>query len=285
MEKDAPMRRSLGALAMGVGLVGAGAACAAPTVQIDNAVARVFVSPEPRADIKVDIIKTNPRLPLRVWTFLGQTHIDGGFAGRRVSDCRGPATQPSAYVLGVGEVGADAMPQVIIHTPMDARIHAGGAVFGQIGRSASLDLTNAGCGAWLVGNVRGKLKVGVAGSGEVRAGQAGSAELMAAGSGAILTREVAGPVAAMNVGSGDIEVASVQGALNARIAGAGHVRVAAGHASLMQASIAGSGDIALAGVADSLKVSVVGSGDVRVARVTGQVSKAIVGSGEVRIGS
>jgi len=279
------MRRSLGALAMGAGLLTSGAACAAPEVQIDHAVVRVIVSPEPRTDIKVDIVRTNPRLPLRVWTFLGQTHVEGGFAANHVRDCRGPASQPSVYVEGVGPVGADAMPQIVIHTPMDARVHAGGAVFGQVGRSASLDLSNAGCGAWQVGNVRGKLKISVAGSGEVRAGQAGEAELMAAGSGAILTREVAGPVAAMNVGSGDIEVASVRGPLNARIAGAGHVRVAAGHASVMQASIAGSGDIALAGVADSLKASVVGSGDVRVGRVTGQVTKAIVGSGEVRIGS
>ena len=279
------MRRSLGALAMGAGLLTAGAACAAPTVQIDHAVVRVIVSPEPRAYIKVDIVKTNPRLPLRVWTFLGQTHVDGGFAANNVRDCRGPATQPSVYVFGVGEVNADAMPQIVIHTPMDARVSAGGAVFGQVGRSASLDLANAGCGAWQVGNVRGKLKISVAGSGEVRAGQAGEAELMAAGSGAIMTREVAGPVAAMDVGSGDIEVASVHGPLNARIAGAGHVRVAAGHASAMKASIAGSGDIVLAGVADSLKVSVVGSGGVRVTRVTGPVSKAIVGSGEVRIGS
>jgi hypothetical protein len=279
------MRRSLGVLAIGAGLLSAGAACAAPTVQIDNAVVRVIISPEPRSDIKVDIVKTNPRLPLRVWTFLGQTHVDGGFVGRRANDCRGPVTHPSAYVSGVGEVGADAMPMIVIHTPMDARVRAGGAVFGQIGRSASLELANAGCGAWQVGNVRGKLKISVAGSGEVRTGQAGEAELMAAGSGAIITREVAGPVTAMNVGSGDIDVASVRGPLSARIAGAGHVRVAAGHASVMQASIAGSGDIALAGVADSLKVSVVGSGDVRVTRVTGQISKAIVGSGEVRIGS
>jgi hypothetical protein len=283
--KDAPMRRSLGALAVGAGLLTAGAACAAPIVQIDHAVVRVIVSPERRADIKVDILKTNPRLPLRVWTFLGETHVDGGFAADHVRDCRGPVTQPSVYVAGVGQIGADAMPMIVIHTPMDVRVHAGGAVFGQIGRSASLDLANAGCGAWQVGNVRGKLKISVAGSGDVHTGQAGEAELMAAGSGAIVTREVAGPVAAMNLGSGDIEVASVRGPLNARIAGAGHVRVAAGHASAMQASIAGSGDIVLAGVADSLKASVVGSGDVRVGRVTGAVSKDIVGSGEIRIGS
>jgi hypothetical protein len=279
------MRRFLGALATGAGLFTAGAALAAPEVEIDHAVARVIVSPEPRADIKVDVVKTNPRLPIRVWTFLGRTYVDGGFAANRVRDCHGPVAQPSVYVVGIGRVDAEALPQIVIHTPMDARVHAGGAVFGQVGRSASLELSNAGCGAWLVGNVRGALKVNVAGSGDVHTGQAGSAELRTAGSGAIVTREIDGPVEAMNVGSGDIEVASVRGPFRARIAGAGHVRVAGGHASLMQAYIAGAGNIALAGVADSLNASVVGSGDVRVSRVTGPVSKSVVGSGEVRVGS
>lgn len=279
------MRRLFGALATGAGLFTAGAAFAAPTVDINHAVARVIVSPEPRSDIKVDVVRTNPRLPIRVWTFLGRTYVDGGFGAARVRDCRGPVTAPSVFVAGIGRVDASAMPQIVIHTPMDARVHAGGALFGQVGRSASLDLTNAGCGAWQVGNVRGALRVSIAGSGDVHTGQAGSAELMAAGSGAIVTREIDGPVAAMNLGSGDIEVASVRGAFKARIAGAGRVRVAGGHASAMQASIAGSGDIAMAGVADSLNASVVGSGDVRVTRVTGPVSKAVVGSGAVRVGS
>jgi hypothetical protein len=279
------MRRFLGALATGAGLCTAGAAFAAPSVDIDHAVARVIVSPEPRADIKVDVVRTNPRLPIRVWTFLGRTYVDGGFAGARVRECRGPVASPSVFVAGIGRVDADAMPQIVIHTPMDVHVRAGGAIFGQVGRSASLDLANAGCGAWQVGNVRGGLRVTVAGSGDVHTGQAGAAELRAAGSGAIATREIGGSVQAMDVGSGDIDVASVRGAFTARIAGAGHVRVAAGHASAMQASIAGSGDIALGGVADSLSASVVGSGDVRVTRVTGPVSKSVVGSGEVRIGS
>ncbi len=279
------MRWFTGALTAAGGLALAGAAMAEPSVDINHAVARVVVSPEPRTDIKVEIVRANPRLPIRVWSFLGRTYVDGGFAGYRVHGCRGPVAQPSAFVAGIGEVGPDAMPQILIHTPMDASVNAGGAVFGQVGRSGSLELANAGCGDWQVGNVRGKMTVNVAGSGSVRTGQAGAAELRVAGSGSIVTREIAGPVVAMNVGSGDIDVASVQGAFNARIAGSGHVRVAGGHASAMQASIAGSGDIALAGVADSLNASVVGSGDVRVLRVTGPVHKAVVGSGDVRIGS
>lgn len=267
------------------GLALAGAAAAAPAVEINHAIARVTVSPEPRSDIKVDVLRSNPRLPIRVWSFLGRTYVDGGLAGARIRTCHGGAVQPSVYAVGVGEVGAEAMPQIVIRTPMDARVGAGGAVFGQVGRSASLVLSNAGCGDWLVGNVRGKMTVNVAGSGSVRTGQAGAAELRVAGSGDIATREIAGPVVAMNVGSGNVDVASVQGPFNARIAGSGHVTVAGGHASAMDASIAGSGDIVLKGVADSLNASVMGSGDVRVLRVTGSVRKAVVGSGDVRIGS
>jgi len=254
-------------------------------VEINHAVARVVVSPEPRSDIKVEILKANARLPLKVWSFLGRTYIDGGIAPRRLRGCRGTVAAPAVRVAGLGEVGPAEMPRILVHTPMDARVSAGGAVFGQVGRSASLELANAGCGEWEAGNVRGKLTVNVAGSGSVRTGTAGAAELRVAGSGDIATRDIAGPVDAMNVGAGDIDVASVRGAFKARIAGSGHVRAAGGHASAMLASIAGSGDIALKGVADSLNASVMGSGDVRVLRVTGAVHKAVAGSGDVRIGS
>jgi hypothetical protein len=279
------MRRFTGALAAAASLCATSAALAAPSIEINHAVARVFVSPEDRRDIKVEILNGNPRLPLRVWSAFGRTHVDGRLGGFRITECHGSVDHPGAYVLGVGQIGPEAMPWVIVHTPLDVRISVGGAVFGQIGRSASLELVNAGCGEWQVGNVRGRLKISEAGSGSTRSGQSGGAELMSAGSGGISTREVAGPLVAVNVGSGDIEVAGVQGAFNARVAGSGHVRVAAGHATVMQAQIAGSGDIALAGVADSLKASVVGSGDVRVQRVVGDVSKAVVGSGDVKIGS
>ena len=279
------MRWFTGALAAAGGLCLAGTAMAAPRVSIEHAAVRVIVSPEPRSDIKVEIVKANPRLPLRVWSFLGETHVDGGFAAVRVRECHGPVGAPSVFVAGIGEVNADAMPKILIHTPMDARIGAGGAVFGQVGRSDTLELANAGCGDWQVGNVRGKMRITVGGSGSVRTGQAGSADLSVAGAGSIITHDVAGAVEATNVGSGDIDVASVQGPFNAQIAGSGHVKAAGGHASAMHASVAGSGDIALQGVADSLNASVMGSGDVRVLRVTGPVHKAIVGSGDVRIGS
>ena len=256
---------------------------AAPSVEIRDAVARVIVSPEPRSDIRVEVVRANPRLPIHIWSFADHTFVDGGLL-YRIRDCGERNGAPRVTVAGVGDVEADAMPQIVIHTPMDARVAASGAVWGQIGRTESLDFANAGCGSWQLANVRGKLKVKQAGSGMTHAGLAASAELSSAGSGFIATRDVAGPVVAMNVGSGDIDVGSLNGSFEVRIAGSGHVR-AAGHASAMHAQIAGSGDVDLDGVADSLRVSVMGSGGVRVRQVTGPVSKAVVGSGDVRIGS
>src|SRR5579859_3125287 len=156
------MRRLLGGTAIAASL-------AAPAVQIDNAVARVIVSPEPRTDIKVEVARANPRLPLKVWSFAGRVHVDGGL-DHRIRDCSGGEAQPAAFVSGVGEVSGDAIPQLVIHTPLDARVSASGAVWGQIGRTNSLDLADAGCGAWQVGPVRGQLKISQAGSGATHAG-------------------------------------------------------------------------------------------------------------------
>jgi hypothetical protein len=278
------MRSLLGALATAIGLCAAGAAAAAPTVEIRRAVARVIVTPEARDDIRVEIVKANPRLPLRVSSFMGHTYVDGGLSDMRIRGCHGPVEQPSATVIGMGEIPADQLPQVVIHTPMNAKIIASSAVWGQVGRSEGLDLANAGCGDWEVANVRDKLRVTIAGSGAVRTGQAGSAELTIAGSGSIQTHEISGPVMAMDVGSGDINVGAVNGTFNVRVAGAGRVWAASGHASIMHASIAGAGDIVFDGVADSLKASIVGSGDVKVNRVVGSVDRAVIGSGAVRVG-
>jgi hypothetical protein len=271
-------------MASASGLCAASLAAAAPSIEINYAAARVTVSPEPRSDIRVDIFKPDARLPLRVWTFAGKTYVDGGL-WNRLRGCGLRAGRPFARIAGQPDMPVEALPLVVVRTPMDARVAVGGEIWGQAGRSNSFELGNGGCGAWAVGDVRGKLKVSQAGSGDTRTGAAGAAELSATGSGSISTGAIGGPVTAMNVGSGDIVIAALNGPLNARIAGSGQVRVASGRATTMQASIAGSGGVTLNGVAGSLKASVMGSGDVRVAKVTGPVSKSVMGSGVVRIGS
>jgi hypothetical protein len=271
-------------------LIAASAACAvagaasAASVEVKDAVARVTVIPENRPDVKVEILSSNPRLPLQVRSMGGRTIVDGDLA-RRIRNCRGRGDNVSVEVRGVGEVGWRDMPQVVIRTPRDAKVDAGGAVFGSVGRSASLELGNAGCGDWTVANVDGRMHLSQAGSGNAHTGSAGEARIRVAGSGDVWTADVRGPLAVDIAGSGNVSVGSMSGPLDVHVAGSGDVKVAGGHATTMNVSIAGSGDVVFRGVADSLKARIAGSGDVRAREVRGSISKAVMGSGGVIVGS
>ena len=188
------------------------------------------VIPENRTDVKVEFIPTNPKLPLQLRTFGGRTIVDGDL-DRKIRDCHGSGDRASVSVRGVGNVGWSEMPQIVIRTPRDVDVDAGGAIWGTVGRSASLALGNAGCGDWTVGNVEGRMRLSQAGSGDTRAGSAGEAKVRVAGSGDTTIADVRGPVQIDIAGSGDVTVASVSGPLEVHVAGSGDVRVAGGKAT------------------------------------------------------
>ena len=276
------MRRFLRITLATVATLCAGAASAA-SVEVKDAVARITVIAENRTDIKVDIVQANSRLPLEVREFGGRTIIDGNLR-RRIRDCRGAGEHVSVLVRDVGDIAYRDMPQIVIHTPRDVDLDAGGAVWGTVGRAASVRLGNAGCGDWTVGNVEGALRVSQAGSGDTRTGSAASAKIRVAGSGDTSVGDIKGPLEVDIAGSGDVTAISVSGALDVHVAGSGDVKVASGHVSSMEVTVAGSGDVTFGGVADTLKARIAGSGDVRARQVTGSVSKTVMGSGGVTIG-
>lgn len=298
-------------LAFGVAsaaLLAATAASAAETrVEIKDAVARVVIVPEARSDVKVSFKTTNASLPLTVRVDGDKTIVDGDLDGPlgkgRIRNCRSINGVVSVDIAGVGKVAWDDMPQIVIQVPMDARVGAGGAVFGSVGRSNSLTLSNAGCGEWTVANVAGALSINLAGSGDVKAGSAGSADIKVAGSGDVATTGVrgkleasvagsgdlvAGPVGGAltirTMGSGDTDVASVNGDVDINIAGSGDALIRGGRAGAVTVSIAGSGDVQFAGAATTVTARVAGSGDIRLASVSGDIKKSVVGSGDVRVG-
>jgi hypothetical protein len=260
----------------------AGAASAA-SVEVKDAVARVTVIPENRTDIKVEVIQANPRLPIEVRTFGSQTIVDGGLR-RRIHGCRGRGENIRVQVRGEGEVAWRDMPQIVIHTPRDVDVDVGEAVWGSVGRSASLRFGNSGCGDWTVANVEGAMRLSQAGSGDTHAGAAGSAKVRVAGSGDTVVGDVKGALDVDIAGSGDVTVASVEGAMEVHVAGSGDVKVASGHATTMGVTVAGSGDVSFGGVADTLRARIAGSGDVHARQVTGSISKTVMGSGGVTIG-
>ncbi|HEV2362666.1 MAG TPA: DUF2807 domain-containing protein [Caulobacteraceae bacterium] len=261
----------------------AGSVQAAPLVRIRGAVARVVVIPEARNDIQVTVVRSNPRLPIRVRRFGESVFVDGDI-GHRPLTCRHAFGHPAVTVWGRGDIGWEAMPQIVVRTPMDAHVAAGEAVFGSVGRSDSLDLSSRGCGDWTVANVKGVMRLSLTGSGDARAGSAGAADLAVAGSGDVSVQTIAGGLTAVSTGSGDISAGQVFGRLNARVAGSGNIKALGGQVTFINAQIAGSGDVRFDGVAQTLTAQIAGSGDIRVARVTGNVERRVLGSGDVEVG-
>jgi hypothetical protein len=262
----------------------AGTAAADPSVKIKDAVARVVVVPEARGDVKVEFLTTNKSLPLDIRKNGSDVTVDGGLRRNRINGCNTVMGKTVVHVRGVGDVKWEDIPQIVVRVPMDAEVGAAGAVFGSVGRTDRLELSNAGCGDWTVANVRGKLELSQAGSGDTKAGSAGSAEINIAGSGDVKTQEIGGDLEVNIAGSGGVTAASVNGKLEANIAGSGDVTVNGGRSRSVEVSIMGSGNVDFGGEADMAEVSVAGSGDVHIAKVNGPVHKSVAGSGEVNIG-
>ena len=277
------MGRSITIFSLAAASLVLGGAAQAATVEVRDAVARVVVTPEARSDIRVEMLTTNPSLPLSVRTRGDAVIIDGDL-DRKIRSCSSRGGRSNVSVSGVGEVSYADLPQVVIRTPMDVDLKVGGAVFGAVGRSQSLKISNAGCGEWTIANVAGGVEASQAGSGDMRMGSTGSAVLRVAGSGDVAVRQVSGSLEADVAGSGDVRVAQVTGpSLEARVAGSGDITVDDGRVDAMSATVAGSGDVRFNGEAGALKASIIGSGDIRVRQVRGSVERSVMGSGDVRV--
>jgi hypothetical protein len=261
----------------------AGAAVAAPSVEIRDAVARVIVIPEDRADVKVEMLTTNRDLPLEVRTSGSETIIDGGLR-HRIYNCHARGDHPSASVRGVGTVEYKDMPQVVIHTPKAVAIEAGGAVIGSIGRAASLDLENSGCSAWTIADVAGDATLRESGAGSVRMGSTGRLDVRLSGAGDLHATHVRDGLDATLSGAGGVTVDELTGAMQAHVSGVGRIKVLQGNAGAVRAAISGVGGIDFGGRAESLDAQISGFGGIRVKEVTGQVTKSISGGGHVTIG-
>jgi hypothetical protein len=282
------MRKAL-ALVAGLMALGWAGLASAQSVEFRNVSARVVIVPEQRADVQVIILKTNPSLPLRVEKGFGGKMVVRGsewfgmFWGAH-ADCNLGENSPSTDVPRVGRVAYDDLPQIVVRTPEDANVEAGGAIYGSVGRAHSLRLHVAGCGEWTVANVEDQLIVASAGSGRLHTGSAGHMSLEIAGASTATTTEVQHGLDVSIAGAGDVRVGQASGAVQVSMAGGGSVRIDGGRASNLGVNIMGSGNVDYGGVADNLQASIAGSGDIRAAKVLGNVSKSIAGSGSVEVG-
>jgi hypothetical protein len=314
------MKKSALAAAALVAAATAGAASAAPSVEIRNAAVRVVVQPENRSDIEVDVYRPNPKLPLTIERFGDHVTIDGRITPW-LMNCHGHRDGLHAFIWTRGDFSVSEFPQVLVRTPMDVSVSAGGVVEGSISRSHALELRHGGCGDWTVGNVDGRLVAQVSGVGDVHAGSsgtadlglsgtggfelgpvaqalqahisgagnihvqsAGAADLDITGSGSVKTGPVSGGLSSHISGAGALEVANLDGPMSVQVSGVGSVHVPQGHVSHLEAHLSGAGSVHFGGVADSLEADVSGTGNVDVAKVTGEVEQHVSGIGSVHIG-
>jgi hypothetical protein len=271
------MRLQIALMAAAAALSAGGAKAA--SVEIRDAVARVTVIPEARNDIKVEVVRANPQLPIEVRTEGSRTVVDGGLF-HRIRNCGDSHTR----VAGVGDISRDERPQLVIHTPQDVSLTTNGAVTGEIGRSASLELNNSGCGSWTIADVAGVVSIHESGAGSIRMGQADRLEAHLSGAGSLHATRLRRGMDVRLSGAGGITVAEASGPIEAQVSGVGRVKVAGGRASTLRASVSGMGGVDFGGVADSLDASISGMGGINVKEVTGQVHKSVSGIGHVNIG-
>jgi hypothetical protein len=277
------MRRLFGWALAPMMLAAAGSASAA-SLDIRNAAVRVVVIPEARSDVNVTVLKTNPRLPLKVVNgFPGQVIVDGGrwgWLGLQPIWCEAGG---AVHVAGVGRFANADLPQILVRVPLDAQVSAGGGVFGAVSAANQLDLDVSGCGEWVVGNVHGRLSVHSSSSSTVRTGSAGQMALQVSGSGDVVTRTAANGLDADVSGSGAISVEAASGPVRLQGSGNGGITVGGGKASSLDAHVSGSGDLAFNGTAEDLRANLSGSGRISTGPVTRSLDAGISGSGDMAV--
>ena len=284
-------------------VAGASPVWADTALRIEHAAARVVVIPENRSDIVYTIQQGPSRLPLIQMRHDGGVLVlDGGLGGgpggrSRIRGCDSWDAQhlvndrsdwhinfgKAVRIEGIGSVKVQDLPVITAHVPMDAKVSAGEAVFGEVSPSQSLELGNAGCGDWKVADVRGPARFNLTGAGDIHAANVGDIHVNIAGSGDLFFQSTGG-LDARVAGSGDVTGVTVNGSIGAKVAGSGDIIVQGGRVSTLTAAIAGSGDVKFHGEAGALNASIVGSGDVDVSRVTGPIAKHVTGSGEINVG-
>lgn len=262
-----------------LGLMAANTASAHTEVELTNIAARVVVTPENRADVELKVVYGAAKVPVIMVRTKGNTLVaDGKLKGRNLNCKAGGVT-----VAGLGQVASADLPTVYIKVPMDAKVSAGGATYGTVGASKTLEFSEGGCGNWQIASVAGQAQINIGGSGDINLVDTADAEVNIGGSGNFTANSV-GALEANIGGNGDIAINKVNGTISVNIGGSGDVKLASGSAPSMEVNIAGSGDVRFGGETKSLEVNIVGSGDVRVRSVNGNIEKSIMGSGNVIVG-
>ena len=134
---------------------------------------------------------------------------------------------------------------------------------------AALDMTS-GSGDLSAHGIAGAVGLRL-GSGDAQLTDIGSLDLRGTGSGDVHAGHVRGDVRAGRSGSGDLDFADVGGSVEVAGTGSGDISVRAVRGNVRVGS-AGSGDVAVSGVGGNLAVGATGSGDIHYRDIKGAIS-------------
>eukprot|EP01042_Synura_sphagnicola_P033897 gene33897-43491_t len=162
-----------------LGVMGASAASAHTEVELKNVAARVVVTPENRTDVDLKVVYGAAKVPMIMVHSEGDKFVADGKLKMRSVNCDGDG----ARISGLGTVAQSDLPTIYIKVPLDAKVAVGGATYGKLGASKTLDFSEGGCGNWTIGTVSGKGEINIGGSGDLVAGQIGDLEINIGGSG------------------------------------------------------------------------------------------------------
>lgn len=261
----------------------AGGAAQAQVLEIHHAAVRITVIPEARSDVAVQQVRGSAEAPIAI-TRRGADAVVTGDLRKKVRGCDNDDDRPSIQLSGFRRLHQDEMAELIVRTPMDAKISiAGGAAVGAIGRTNSLELTKSGCTDLTVANVAGLFRMRESGAGDLKVGTVGSGEVTVAGASDI---EMAGALRGLDLkvsGAADVTVRHVSGPLSARLSGVGDIDVQDGEVDAMTATISGLGEIDFGGRAKTLDATVSGLGEISAREVTGRVTRHVSGGGSVKV--
>jgi beta-lactamase regulating signal transducer with metallopeptidase domain len=153
----------------------------------------------------------------------------------------GPAVRTGDRVTPAAD-----LPVVTARVPLDARVSADGAVFGEVGPSRRLSLFTRGCGDWRLAKAAKSLAIYSDGDGMVDAAGVDWGSLMVhrVGQGRVLVRDGRAPQADIrNAGTGEVTYDGAANELDAAVSGPGMIRVRQVYGRVYGA-VWGKGDIA-----------------------------------------
>jgi hypothetical protein len=269
-----------------IGVVACLAATAAPalasaaSLEVKAVYAKLWVIPEDRADIAVDVRSPDHRLATPVVTRLGdKVVIDGRL--RTMNHCNG--IHLGFGLPGFDGFGSGSATNITVHVPRDVHLSVNGEVQGEIKPARSLELTSDGCTRWRIDDVTETLSIRQSGASKIVSTSAAEARFNLSGVTDVDMTSARGLDVDMS-GVGNVRLKTVSGPVSANLSGMGNVRIAGGHAGRVKADLSGMGGFTFGGAAASLDAEVSGVGGVTVQHVDGDVRKRVSGIGHVSVG-